>query len=107
MTWALVTTYPRAMTKPLPVEVYWQVAAETFTVLAWAEAAITRAVGSVGTSTGAAGSGSRPTNRLGRPVSSRSRPSSPAMTVGAGRRAFRPRTTSEVWAWTASPRIGP
>ena len=41
------------------------------------------------------------------PVSLRSRESSVAISVGAGSTPVRPRTTNDVWAWSASERMGP
>ena len=99
-TCAFVTTYPFAMTKPVPTDERPQVAAVTLNVLASATAAMARAVGSLGWSTGGAGSGSKPTKTSGRPVVS-SQPPSPIGDLGgrredAGHRADRGRAAGRL-----------
>ncbi len=74
----------------------------TLTVLGCATRAIAAACGSVGCSTGGAGSGSRPTNRSGSPESSRRSATPPATTSGGGAMPLSARITPDVWARLAS-----
>ena len=77
------------------------------TVLATAPWASFRAVGSLGRSIGGAGMGSKPTKTAGRPVLSRSRPSSTANSDGAGSSALRTRIARDVWAASVRRGTGP
>src|SRR5690242_4020904 len=101
-TCALVTTYPGATANPVPTDWRPQVAAATLKVLFSASAAIARARGSAGRSTGGAGNGSKPTNTSGRPVWSSQPPSPTATSVAGGRIVAIVRTAVELLAVSAS-----
>ena len=72
-----------------------QPCASTRTVLARARAAMTPASTTAGTSTGAAGSGSRPLKTWGRPLSSRIVPTSPITSPGGGSTSRSQRTATD------------